>query len=111
MELLILFSEKKPLMGVCLGLQLLFDRSEEFEDCYGLGLVEGVVKKLPSNLEQNIKVPQIGWNTIYSKKRARLGKNPLEKHSIQRVYVLRSFLLCFAYSGDRHTNPNDLSSI
>lgn len=58
----------KPLMGVCLGLQLLFERSNEFEDSLGLGLVGGQVNKLPHDLAKNIKVPQIGWNTINQKK-------------------------------------------
>lgn len=52
---------KKPFMGVCLGLHLLFDRSEEFGDFEGLGIIPGKVKKIPSKYG---KVPQIGWNTI-----------------------------------------------
>ena len=51
----------KPFMGVCLGLQLLFDRSEEFGNFTGLGIIPGLVKKIPSKYG---KVPQIGWNTI-----------------------------------------------
>ena len=54
-------SAGKPFMGVCLGMQLLFDRSEEFEDANGLGLVPGVIRKFPA---EGRKVPQIGWNTI-----------------------------------------------
>lgn len=46
-------------LGICLGLQILFERSEEAPDVLGLGLLEGVVKKF-----QNIKTPQIGWNKI-----------------------------------------------
>lgn len=56
----------KPLMGVCLGMQLLFESSEEFEHCSGLALVPGVVKKFSSDLASNVKVPQIAWNTIQS---------------------------------------------
>jgi imidazole glycerol-phosphate synthase subunit HisH len=51
----------KPFMGVCLGLQLLFDGSEEFGDFEGLGIISGKVKKIPTN---HGKVPQIGWNKI-----------------------------------------------
>lgn len=56
----------KPFLGVCLGLQLLFEESEEFGANKGLGLVKGVVKKFPNHFEDNnnIKVPQISWNTI-----------------------------------------------
>lgn len=56
----------KPLMGVCLGMQLLFDSSEEFEYCNGLGIINGTVKKFAADREKNVKVPQIAWNTISS---------------------------------------------
>lgn len=52
---------KKPFMGVCLGLQLLFDESEEFGNFKGLGVIPGEVKKIPAEFG---KIPQIGWNTI-----------------------------------------------
>jgi imidazole glycerol-phosphate synthase subunit HisH len=56
----------KPFLGVCLGLQLLFDNSEEFGDYSGLGLIKGKVKKFICQTHNSIKypVPQIGWNTI-----------------------------------------------
>lgn len=57
----------KPLLGVCLGLQLLFNYSEEFGTHPGLGLIKGKVIKFPGFNPQNqpVKVPQIGWNKIY----------------------------------------------
>lgn len=51
----------KPLFGICLGLQLLFDESEEFGTPGGLGILRGSVKKLPV---LDAPVPQIGWNRI-----------------------------------------------
>lgn len=51
----------KPLFGICLGLQLLFDGSEEFGSPEGLGILRGSVKKLPVS---DAPVPQIGWNRI-----------------------------------------------
>ncbi|MDB3979060.1 imidazole glycerol phosphate synthase subunit HisH [Pseudomonadales bacterium] len=51
----------RPFMGVCLGLQLLFDKSEEFGDFEGLGIIPGNVKKIPAS---HGKVPQIGWNRL-----------------------------------------------
>jgi len=53
------------LLGVCLGMQLLFEGSEEYNTFTpGLGLIKGFCRKIPSNTEQNIFVPHIGWNTI-----------------------------------------------
>jgi glutamine amidotransferase len=53
------------MMGICLGMQLLFDESDEFGNCQGLSLIQGVVKKIPSVSEnQKLKIPQIGWNTV-----------------------------------------------
>ena len=55
----------KPFMGICLGLQLLFDESHEFGHHNGLGIISGCVKKFPSQKDgSRIKVPQIGWNKI-----------------------------------------------
>lgn len=51
---------KVPLLGICLGLQLLFDYSEE-SDCKGLGMLKGNIVKIPDN---GLKIPQIGWNSI-----------------------------------------------
>ncbi|RZL50375.1 MAG: imidazole glycerol phosphate synthase subunit HisH [Pedobacter sp.] len=56
----------KPIMGVCLGMQLLFDRSEEFGSHDGLGLIAGEIKKIPLQFEeQKIKIPHIGWNKLF----------------------------------------------
>lgn len=54
-----LIQSGRPFMGVCLGLQLLFEKSFEFGEHQGLGMVKGKVKKLPVK-----KVPQIAWNQI-----------------------------------------------
>ena len=55
-----------PLFGVCLGLQLLFSESEEFNAGKGLDLISGVIKKFPNNFEnRKIIVPHIAWNTVY----------------------------------------------
>lgn len=55
----------KPVLGICLGLQLLFDESEEFGNSNGLGLVPGTVKKFDNGAGRDLKVPHIGWNEIY----------------------------------------------
>jgi glutamine amidotransferase len=56
----------KPFMGICLGMQLVFEESEEFGTHKGLGLVRGRVKRFSNGAEAGkaIKVPQIGWNRI-----------------------------------------------
>lgn len=51
----------KPLFGICLGMQLLFDESDEFGNPKGLGIIPGSVRKLPV---ENAPIPQIGWNRI-----------------------------------------------
>lgn len=57
---------EKPLLGVCLGLQLLMEESEEFGKHEGLAILPGKVRKFPSQLEgRGIRVPQIGWNNIH----------------------------------------------
>ena len=55
----------KPFMGICLGFQLLFSKSNEFENCDGLDIIKGTVNKFNFN-NKKCKVPQIGWNKIYS---------------------------------------------
>lgn len=67
-----------PLLGICLGLQLLFEESEEFGSYRGLGIVKGLVKKFPCIINENkIKVPNIGWNSIYHHENERWENTPL----------------------------------
>jgi len=74
-----------PLMGICLGMQMLFDHSEEGNaDC--LGLVGGDIKRFPDDM--GLKVPQIGWNSITPKENSRLFKG-VEKGSF--VYFVHSY--------------------
>ena len=51
----------KPLLGICVGLQILFEESEESPGVKGLGIFKGVVKKINA---ENLKLPHIGWNSI-----------------------------------------------
>jgi len=61
-------NDGKPFLGICLGLQLLFDKSEEFGYTKGLGLIPGKVLKFPSELKgKKLIVPQIGWNQLIPK--------------------------------------------
>lgn len=53
-------AEQKPILGICLGMQLLFERGEEVRECKGLNLVSGCVRKI----ETSLKLPHIGWNSL-----------------------------------------------
>ena len=61
----------KPLMGICLGMQLLFDKSFEFGETAGLGLVRGEVKPIEPVIPKDYKVPHIGWNALRFSERGR----------------------------------------
>ena len=58
-------AEEKPLLGICLGMQLLFDRSFEYGEHAGLGLIPGDVRDLRGSLDDPaLKVPHMGWNAL-----------------------------------------------
>ena len=73
-EAIIEFSNSgKPLLGICLGMQLLLESSEEFGMSEGLGLIEGsVVEFDKSKFEHKLKVPHMGWNELFVQKDSRL---------------------------------------
>lgn len=58
----------KPLLGICLGMQMLFDRSLEYGEHKGLGLIAGDVIDMRPQIPANLKVPHIGWNALKLKK-------------------------------------------
>ena len=61
----------KPMIGICLGMQLLFESSKEFGHSDGLGLIDGeVIKFDKSKMSEDFKIPHMGWNTIINKKNA-----------------------------------------
>lgn len=55
---------KKPILGVCLGAQLMCERSEEFGDHEGLGWIKADVRKLDVSKQKDLKLPHVGWNSI-----------------------------------------------
>ena len=58
-------AEKKPLLGICLGMQLLFEKSSEYGEHAGLGFIKGEVAPLADDLkDKTLKVPEIGWNAL-----------------------------------------------
>jgi imidazole glycerol phosphate synthase glutamine amidotransferase subunit len=62
----VVLERKVPFLGVCVGLQVLFESSEESHDVAGLGFLKGRVRKFSDAVEQS-KIPQIGWNYIHAK--------------------------------------------
>lgn len=58
----------KPLMGICLGMQLLFEKSYEYGEHEGLGLIEGEVIPMQGNIPEKLMIPHIGWNSLRIKK-------------------------------------------
>ena len=79
----------KPLMGICLGMQLLFDKSFEYGEHSGLGLVPGQVCPISDVIPSGLKVPQIGWNAL----RFRNGASPIFKYISEGdfVYFVHSY--------------------
>lgn len=81
-------SKGKPLMGICLGMQLLFDKSYEYGEHEGLGLIKGNVRPIADVIPENYKVPQIGWNALHF-----VGESPLFKYIKNEdcVYFVHSY--------------------
>ena len=75
----------KPLMGICLGMQLLFEKSYEYGEHEGLGLLKGQVVGMSGRLPAELKIPHMGWNALQLTKPAKL----LEDGSY--VYFVHSF--------------------
>ncbi len=63
----------KPFLGICLGLHLLFEESEESPNVKGLGIFKGKIVKIPDN--GNLKIPHMGWNNIRITKDSKILKN------------------------------------
>lgn len=85
---------KIPFLGICLGLQLLFESSEESPGVEGLHLLDGKVVKIPAT--EDIKVPQIGWNSLNFPHKGRLFEG-VEENAY--VYFVHSYYLQAADSG------------
>ncbi|MBQ8549916.1 MAG: imidazole glycerol phosphate synthase subunit HisH [Clostridia bacterium] len=78
----------KPIMGICLGMQLLFDEGLEYGRHEGLGLIKGSVKPIADVIGEGLKIPHIGWNALRFKKNSPLFKYIKEG---DHVYFVHSF--------------------
>ncbi len=91
-------SINKPMLGICLGLQMLFEESEETPGVKGLGILKGKIVKIPP--QEGIKIPHMGWNSLEISKKSRIlkdiGNEPY-------VYFVHSYYL-------EPENPEDVSA-
>ena len=88
---------KKPVLGICLGMQLLLDRGEEVRPCPGLGVIKGVCARIPTEE----KLPHIGWNSLTFPNRSPLFEGVDEG---SYVYFVHSF-------SAQHTDPDQVSAV
>ena len=72
----------KPLMGICLGMQLLFERSVEYGEHKGLGLLKGEIRPIAERIPADLKIPQMGWNALKI-----VRESPLFKYTKDGEYV------------------------
>ena len=93
--------KKTPFLGICLGLQLLFERSDEASGVEGLGILKGEVLKIPA--AEGLKIPHMGWNSLQLKHNGKLFQNLGEE---TYVYFVHSYYLkaedrvhCKGYDG------------
>lgn len=86
-----------PVMGICLGMQLMFDKSFEYGECDGLGLIKGEIRPIAEKVS-GLKIPHMGWNALSF----RNGKHPLFKYINEgdHVYFVHSY---YAESCDENT--------
>ena len=82
------FAGKIPILGICLGLQLMFESSEETPGVEGLHLLDGTIHRIPA--APGLKIPHIGWNDLTFPNKGRLFRG-IEEHSY--VYFVHSFYL------------------
>ncbi len=89
-------AEKKPFLGICLGMQLIFEKGYEFEECNGLGLINGSVRKIE---EKDLVIPHMGWNKL-----EKLNNCPLLENIGNDEYVY------FVHSYKAHCNDKNISA-
>ena len=78
----------KPIMGICLGMQMLFEKSYEYGEHEGLGLLKGAVVPMEGSIPANLKIPHIGWNALHFQKESPLFRYIKEGDC---VYFVHSF--------------------
>lgn len=75
-EVVLFEAEKgKPILGICLGMQMLFEKSYEYGEHQGLGLIKGSVRPISDVINKDLKIPHIGWNALHFTKDNELFKD------------------------------------
>lgn len=95
----------KPIMGICLGMQLLFERSYEYGEHEGLGLIKGCVRPIAEVIDPALKIPHIGWNALIFKRQSKLFRYIKEGDC---VYFVHSY--CAADCDDSVTSVAEYSA-
>ena len=72
----------KPLLGICLGMQMLFEKSFEYGEHEGLGLLKGEIRPIAERIPADLKIPQMGWNALKI-----VRESPLLKYTREGEYV------------------------
>ena len=76
----------KPIMGICLGMQMLFEKSYEFGEHEGLGLLKGSVIPMENTIPADLKIPHIGWNALHFTKDSKLFRYIREEDCVYFVH-------------------------
>lgn len=92
-------AEGKPLMGICLGMQMLFDESLEHGSHKGLGLIPGTIRPIADVIPKELKIPQIGWNGLNM-----TNESPVFKYTNEGDFVY------FVHSYYADTEPEYVSA-
>ena len=97
--------EHKPLLGICLGMQLLFEKSYEYGEHLGLGLIPGEIRPIAEVIPAGLKIPHIGWNALSFRKSSPLFRELKEGdfvyfvHSFHAVHCSESVSAVTEYGG------------
>jgi len=98
-------SKQKPFLGICLGMQLLFEKSYEFEECDGLELIQGKVDKM---VEPDLVIPHMGWNKLEINQQCPLFDGLGDNEFVYFVHSYKAFCdnkNLYAYCDYGHTVP------
>jgi glutamine amidotransferase len=84
-------AEGKPLLGICLGMQLLFEKSYEYGEHRGLGLIPGAVRPIAEVIPAGLKIPHIGWNGLHFPETRQRSRLFAELNPGDCVYFVHSY--------------------